>query len=517
MRTEFENEPILTFNEPAHVEALRAALAKVHAEAGREYGVVIDGERVFPGTTFESTNPNDPTEVLGRFAKADAAVLERAVASADRAFPAWSRTAPEARAGILMRAASIMRRRRFELNACLILEVGKTWGEADADTAEAIDFFEFYAREMLRLSERQPLTPWPNEDNNLYYIPMGVVAVIPPWNFANAILAGMTAAALVTGNTVVLKSASDAPLTGYKVVEIFEEAGLPKGALAYIPGSGGAIGDRLVQHPKTRIVAFTGSKEIGCRISELAGKVMPGQRWIKRSILEMGGKDTLIIDADCDVDAAVAAVTAGAFGFQGQKCSANSRTVVVRSRYDEVVEKLAAAAKGLRLGAGEDPATQMGAVINQKAEANILRYIDKAVAEGGRVVAGGRKRADLPGYVIEPTVIADVAPEATISLEEIFGPVNAVIQAADFDEALAIANNTEFGLTGGVFSRNREHLERARRDFHVGNLYFNRKITGAMVGVHPFGGFNMSGTDSKAGGRDYLQLFLQAKLVSEQV
>jgi len=517
MRSEFQNEPILRFRSEADVDAQRAALARLHAEAGRDYGLVIDGERIVTGASFESTNPNDPAEVLGHFAKADPALLERAIASAERAFPAWSHTAPEARARILMRAAGILRQRRFELNACLILEVGKTWIEADGDTAEAIDFLEFYAREMLRLSDRQPLTSWPNEDNDLTYLPMGVVAVIPPWNFANAILTGMTAAALVTGNTVVLKSASDSPLTGYKVVEIFEEAGLPKGALAYIPGSGGAIGDLLVQHPKTRIVAFTGSKEIGCRISELAGKVVPGQRWIKRSILEMGGKDTMIIDADCDVDAGVAAVTAGAFGFQGQKCSANSRTIVVKSRYAEVVEKLAAAASALRLGPGEDPATQMGAVINQKSEASILRYIETARAEGGRVVAGGRKRADLPGYVIEPTVIADVAPTATISQEEIFGPVNAVTQAADFDDALAIANNTEFGLTGGVFSRNREHLERARRDFHVGNLYFNRKITGAMVGVHPFGGFNMSGTDSKAGGRDYLQLFLQAKLVSEQV
>jgi len=517
MRTEFKNEPILAFTEPVHVDAMKAALARVHAEAGRAYGLVIDGERLFTGATFASTNPNDPSEVLGTFARADADLLERAIASADRAFPAWSRTAPEARARILMRAASIMRRRRFEMNATMILEVGKTWGEADGDTAEAIDFLEFYAREMLRLSDRQPITPWPTEDNSLTYVPMGVVAVIPPWNFANAILTGMTAAALVTGNTVVLKSASDSPLTGYKVVEIFEEAGLPRGALAYLPGSGGAIGDLLVTHPRTRVVAFTGSKEIGCRISELAGKVMPGQRWIKRAILEMGGKDTMIVDHDCDIDAAVAAVTAGAYGFQGQKCSANSRTVVVRSRYAEVVEKLAAAASRLRVGPGEDPATQVCAVISRKAEAGILGYIEKGKAEGGRLVAGGKKRADLPGWVIEPTLFADVAPDATISLEEIFGPVNAVIPAADFDEALSIANNTEFGLTGGVYSRDREHLERARRDFHVGNLYFNRKITGALVGVHPFGGFDMSGTDSKAGGRDYLQLFLQAKMVSEQV
>jgi len=516
MRPAFRPEPVLTFQDPAHVAAMQAAFAAQHAAAGREYGLVIEGERLMTGRTFTSTNPNDPSEVLGVFPRADEATLERAMAAAERAFATWSRTAPEARARVLWRAAAIMRRRRFEMNALLVLEVGKSWIEADADTAEAIDFLEFYGHEMMRLSERQPLVPWPGEENTLTYIPMGVVAAIPPWNFANAILTGITAAALVTGNAVILKSATDAPLTGYKVVEIFEEAGLPKGVLSYIPGSGGSIGDPLVMHPKTRIVAFTGSMEVGCRISELAGTVMPGQTWIKRAILEMGGKDTMIIDADCDVDAAVAAVTAGAYGFQGQKCSANSRTVVVRERYHEVVEKLAAAAARLRLGPTEDLAHDMGAVVSQAAERTILGYIDVGKAEG-RLVAGGRKRADLPGYVIEPTLFADVAPEARISQEEIFGPVNAVLEADDFDHALAIANGTQYGLTGGVFSRDRAHLERARAEFHVGNLYFNRKITGALVGVHPFGGFNLSGTDSKAGGRDYLPLFLQAKLVSEKL
>jgi len=399
----------------------------------------------------------------------------------------------------------------------MVFEAGKTWPEADADTAEAIDFAEFYAREALRLQGpcEGRVTPLPGEKNELCYIPLGVGIVIPPWNFPLAITTGMATAAIVSGNTVVLKPSSDAPTIAYKMCEILWAAGLPDGVLNFLPGSGAAIGDGLVKNPRSRFIAFTGSKEVGLHINELAAKHQPGQIWIKRVIAEMGGKDSIIVDGEADLDKAVEGVAVSAFGYQGQKCSACSRAIVVDSVYDEFLKKLKQRVEKMNVGESDNPEVYMGPVINESAMKSILAYIDIGKKEG-RVLTGGGPAGE-GGYFIQPTVIADVGPQARIAQEEIFGPVLAVTRARDFDDALGIANNTEYGLTGAVFSRNREKLEKARREFHVGNLYFNRKCTGAMVGGHPFGGFNMSGTDSKAGGKDYLLLFTQAKSVSEKV
>jgi 1-pyrroline-5-carboxylate dehydrogenase len=401
------------------------------------------------------------------------------------------------------------------MSATMVHEVGKSWPEADGDTAEAIDFCEFYAREMLRYGGRQPLTPYPGEHNDYKYIPLGVGVVIPPWNFPCAIAMGMTAATLVTGNTAILKPSSDSPLIAWKIFEIFEEAGVPPGVLNFLTGPGGAIGDALVEHPRVRFVAFTGSMEVGIGISEKAARVQKGQIWLKRAILEMGGKDFTIVDEGADLEAAVNGVYLGAFGFQGQKCSACSRAIVHRSLYDEFVERLAAKTKPTTIGPTEKKENFLGPVVSARAEKTILSYIEAGKKEG-RLVAGGGKRPG-PGYFIEPTVFADVKPDARIAQEEIFGPVLAVIPAGSFEEEIQIANGTIYGLTGAYYSRDRAKIVEAKRRLHVGNLYINRKCTGAIVGAHPFGGFNMSGTDSKAGGRDYLLLFLQAKSIAEKV
>jgi 1-pyrroline-5-carboxylate dehydrogenase len=439
----------------------------------------------------------------------------RAVDAAHKAFESWKRVPAEQRAQCIFRAAQILRERKFEMSALMCCEVGKTWPEADADTAETIDFCEFYGREMLRLAGPQKLSPMKGEKNFLVYIPLGVGVIIPPWNFPCAIMAGLVSASLVTGNTVVLKPASDSPTIAAKFVEILFEAGVPKEALNFITGPGGGIGDALITHPKTRYIGFTGSKEVGLRISELAGKPSPGQIWIKRTVLEMGGKDSIIVDEEADVDSAAEGVVQSAFGYQGQKCSACSRAIVSEKVYDAFLQKVTERAKKIAVGPSEDPNNYMGPIVSKSAMQTILDYIEVGKKEGRLLAGGGRAPGD--GYFVQPTIIADVDPKARIAQEEIFGPVLAVIKARDFDHALEIANNTEFGLTGGVYSRNPKKLEKAAETFHVGNLYFNRKCTGAMVGAHPFGGFNMSGTDSKAGGRDYLMLFLQAKTVAEKL
>ncbi|MBI2900547.1 MAG: L-glutamate gamma-semialdehyde dehydrogenase, partial [Planctomycetes bacterium] len=393
-------------------------------------------------------------------------------------------------------------------------EVGKSWAEADADTAEAIDFLEFYGREVLRYDELNPVTPIPGERNQAFYLPLGVGVVIAPWNFPCAILTGMTAAAVVTGNTVVMKPASSAPVIAYRMMEIFEEAGLPPGVVNYLPCAGGEVGDYLVDHRLTRFVSFTGSRDVGVRIYERAAKVQPGQIWLKRVVAEMGGKDAIVVDEDADLEAAAAGAVASAFGFQGQKCSACSRLIATAPVYGRLLNLVVEKTRALALGDVRKPEHAIGAVADESQFRKIRDYIEVGRKEG-RLVAGGGTKG--PGWFVEPTVFADVDPKARIAQEEIFGPVLAVIAAKDFDDALAIANGTEYGLTGALYCRKREHIERARREFHVGNLYFNRKCTGAMVGGHPFGGFNMSGTDSKAGGRDYLLLFLQMKSVSEKV
>jgi 1-pyrroline-5-carboxylate dehydrogenase len=491
------------------------ALASVKSQFGKEYPLVIGGEKVTTKEKIQSTNPSRPSEVIGIFQKATVEMANQAVEGAARAFDRWKRVPAEERVACVYRTAEILRKRRYELDAWLVYEIGKTWPEADADIAELIDFCEYYGREAERLAAPQPLTPMRGEKNYLRYIPLGVGVVIPPWNFAAAIMGGMTLAAIVTGNTVVVKPSSDSPAIAAIFVDILYDAGVPRDVVSFFTGPGATAGEALVTHPKTRFIAFTGSKEAGLRISEHAAKAQPGQIWIKRTILEMGGKDAIIVDDEADLDAAVEGVALSAFGYQGQKCSACSRAIVSEKIYDKFLEKLIPRVKQMKVGTPENPENYMGPVINKASMNSILAYIETGKKEG-RLLTGG-KQSGTEGYFIEPTVIADVSPKARIFQEEIFGPVLAVAKAKDFDDALAMANDTEFGLTGAIYSKNPKKIERAAEEFHVGNLYFNRKCTGAMVGAHPFGGFNMSGTDSKSGGQDYLLLFVQAKTISEKI
>jgi len=513
---EFRNEPVLDFTNPTNLRKQRAALERVRTQFGKEYPNIVGGKKLLTEAKTISRNPAHPNEVIGVFQKSGTEHAEQAINAALKAFESWKSVPPKQRAQYLFKAAREIRRRRFEINAWMISEVGKNYTEADADTCEAIDFLEFYGREMLRYGQPQPVTPVPGEANELFYIPLGVGIILPPWNFPFAILVGMTSAAIVTGNTVVLKPSSDSPMMGWLFADIMRSVGLPDGVLNFLVASGAEAGDYLVAHPKTRFVAFTGSMEVGLHINELAAKPQPGQIWIKRVIAEMGGKDAIIVDSQADLDAAVQGVVVSAFGFQGQKCSACSRAIVDRAVYKEFVAKLRDAVAALRVGPPEEN-FPVGPVVNERQKNTILRYIEIGKQEGKLLIGGNAIDDPSGGYYIEPTVFIDVKPDARIAQEEIFGPVLAVIKARDFDDALRIANGTIYGLTGSVYSRNRQKLERARVEFHVGNLYFNRKCTGALVGGHPFGGFNMSGTDSKAGGRDYLLLFLQAKSVSRKL
>jgi 1-pyrroline-5-carboxylate dehydrogenase len=511
----FSNEPVADFSKPANRQAMEKALGEVRAQLGREYDLLIAGRREKTGDKLKSLNPSRSSEVVGIHSKATAALAKDAVEGAYSFFPQWSATPAATRAETLLRAAALLRKRKFEFDAWLVYEAGKTWPEAEADVCEAIDFCDYYARQMLRLSKPDPLLQLPGEKDELVYLPLGVGVVIPPWNFPLAIMAGMTVAALVAGNTVVLKPSSDTPTIAAKFAEVLLEAGFPAQSFSLLVGSGAVVGDVLVEHPKTRFVAFTGSKEVGLRINELAAKTQKGQIWIKRVIAEMGGKDAIIVDRDADLESAVKGVLWSAFGYQGQKCSACSRAIVDQAVYDEFLAKLKAAVSELKVGEADQPDNYMGPVINEGALRSILSYIDVGKKEG-RLIAGG-SAAGSGGYFVQPTVIADVDSKARIFQEEIFGPVLAVTKARDFDHAIELANNSEYGLTGAVFTNNRDKIRKAREQFFVGNLYINRKCTGAMVGAHPFGGFNMSGTDSKAGGPDYLLQFLQAKAIGEKV
>ena len=512
----FKNQSFVDFKKEENVRKMRAAIEKVRGQLGREYDLIISGKRSKTAEKIRSINPAKPTEVVGIHQKAGKEHVEPAVNAALDAFSHWSHTSVEERASLLFRAADTMRERKLEYMAWLVFEVSKNWFEADADISEAIDFCEFYGREALRLSKAEPPVQLPGERDTLTYIPLGVGAVIPPWNFACAIMAGMTAASIVCGNTVVLKPSSDSPTIAAKFVELLEECGMPEGVVNFCPGGGASFGDALVAHPKIRFIAFTGSREVGLHINQTAAQQQPGQLWIKRTILEMGGKDATVVEADADIDSAVEGVATAAFGFQGQKCSACSRAIVDERVYDKFLELLKSRVERITVG---DPTADanIAAVINEGSMNDILRYIEIGKKEG-RLITGGARAADAgDGYFIQPTVIADIAPKSTLEQEEIFGPVLVVVKSRNFDHALEIANDTEFGLTGSIYSSSREKLDRAVREFHVGNLYLNRKCTGAMVGAHPFGGFNMSGTDSKAGGPDYLLLFTQAKSVGEKI
>ena len=514
---EFRNEPFTDFSKAENADAMKAAIEKVRSELGREYPLVINGEKLSISSKFKSLNPARKDQVVGVFSEVDddTSLVEKAIEAAANAFTVWRNVPAVDRAKYLFKAADVMRQRKFELSAWMIFEVSKSWAEADGDVAEAIDFCEFYGREMIRWAGEQPVTKIEGEDNRLEYIPLGVGAVIPPWNFPLAIMAGMTTAAIVAGNTVVLKPSSDSPTIAAKFVEILEEIGLPQGVVNFVTGSA-ATGEAMVTHPQTRFISFTGSKQVGLHINEEAAKTRQGQRWIKRVVAEMGGKDAIIVTDDADIDSAAAGVVASAFGFQGQKCSACSRVIVDEKVHDDLIEKVVELTQRFNIGDPTEPNTNVAAVINQRSFEKTLGYIDKGISEGGTLLTGG-KGDDTDGYFIEPTIIDNVEPGATIEQEEIFAPVLAVIKARGYDHALQIANDTEFGLTGSVYSTSQSRLERARQEFHVGNLYLNRKCTGALVGAHPFGGFNMSGTDSKAGGREYLLQFMQAKSVSQKI
>ncbi|MGE6611130.1 L-glutamate gamma-semialdehyde dehydrogenase [Peribacillus sp. NPDC076916] len=509
----YKHEPFTNFKIEENKKAFQAALNDVANDLGKKYPLIINGEKVFTDEVITSVNPANKEEVIGTVSKANKDLAEQAMQAADKTFQTWRKTNAEVRANILFRAAATVRRRKHYFSALLVKEAGKPWNEADADTAEAIDFMEYYARQMLKLKDGMPVESRPIEHNGFNYIPLGVGVIISPWNFPFAIMAGMTTAALVSGNTVLLKPASTTPVIAAKFIEVLEEAGLPAGVVNFIPGSGAEVGDYLVDHPRTRFISFTGSRDVGIRIYERAAKVQEGQIWLKRVIAEMGGKDTIVVDKEADLELAAQSIVASAFGFSGQKCSACSRAVIVEDVYDQVLNRAIELTKEKTIGEPTDVSNFMGPVIDQAAYDKVMSYVEIGKEEG-KIVAGG-EGDNSKGFFIQPTIIADVDENARVMKEEIFGPVVAFCKAKDFNHAIEIANNTDYGLTGAVISNNIEHIEQAREDFHVGNLYFNRGCTGAIVGYQPFGGFNMSGTDSKAGGPDYLVLHLQGKTTSE--
>ena len=510
----YKNETYLDWSEERNILAMQTALTEVGSRLDRSYPAVIGGERVETDGEIVSVNPANPSQVVGRTASASEREADMALQTATSTFETWSRTSPEARARILLRASAIMKRRKFELLAWEVYEGGKPWNEADAQVAEAIDFLEYYAREMLRLKDGVVIYAIPVEESLYTYQPMGVGVVIAPWNFPTAILTGMSSAAIVTGNTIVMKPSEFTPVVGAVVAEIFEEAGLPEGVLNFLPGYGSEVGDYLVQDARTRFISFTGSMGTGLRINELAAKQIERQRWVKRVIAEMGGKDAMVIDDSADLDSAAADIVKSAYGYSGQKCSAASRAILHEDIYDEVLGKVLERAGTLKIGVPQTPDVNVGPVISEPQFEKVASYVNVGKQEGERVL-GDDPGDPEKGYFVSPTIF-EVEREARVAQEEIFGPVLSVIRARDFDNALEIANDSPFGLTGGVYSKNRDHLERARREFKAGNVYFNRGITGALVGVQPFGGFGMSGTDSKAGGPDYLPLHMLARTVVER-
>ena len=511
----FRNEPTLDFALADNRRRFAAALEEVRGGLGRDYPLLIGGERVQTGELIQSRNPAHPEEVIGRHAAGRVEDVDRAVAAGWRAFPEWSRTPVEERALLLLRAAEVVRRRRDQLAALMVYEVGKAWDEADGEVSEVVDLMEWYARQALELSGRDKMAPWPGELTQFRYLPLGVGAVISPWNFPLALATGMMTAAVVAGNCVILKPAETSSTTAAWLVEIFTELGLPPGVINLLTGRGSVIGEALVDHPRIRFVAFTGSREIGVRIYERASRVHPGQLWLKRVQLEMGGKNAVVVDETADLELAAQAIVTSAFGFQGQKCSAGSRAVLVDAVYDQVLDRVLELAGRLKIGDPVDPEVSVGPVIDGTAEEKILDYLQLGRGEGELLLGGGKGPGD--GHLIQPTIFGGVPPDARIAQEEIFGPVLAVIRARNPDHGLEIANCTEYGLSGSYFSRDPQRIAIAKERFQVGNLYINRRSTGAYMGVHPFGGFNMSGTDTKAGGPDYLLFFVQGQSVAERI
>lgn len=509
----YKHEPFTDFTVKENRKSFEAALHSVENELGQEYHVIIDGQRITTEEKMTSYNPSNVKEIIGVVSKVNKNLVEKAIQSASTAFELWRNVNPEERANVLLKAATIVRRRKHYFSAWLVKEAGKPWKEADADTAEAIDFMEYYARQIIGLIDGKSVNSRAGERNRYIYTPMGVTVTISPWNFAFAIMAGTTVAPIVTGNTVLLKPASATPVVAAKFVEVLEEAGLPKGVVNYIPGSGSEVGDYLVDHPKISLITFTGSREVGVRLYQRAAVVQPGQTHLKRVIVEMGGKNTVVVDKNADLELAAQSIVVSAFGFSGQKCSAGSRAVIHEDVYDEVLQIAVQLTKKLTVGDPTIQENEMGPVVDKDAFDKVMSYIEIGKEEGQLMTGGGGD--DATGYFIQPTIFANLDPHARMMQEEIFGPVVAFGKARNFEHALEIANNTEYGLTGAVISNNRSHIEKAKHEFLVGNLYVNRNCTGAIVGYQPFGGFKMSGTDSKAGGPDYLALHMLAKTFSE--
>ena len=505
----YQATPYSDFTEADPQASYEKALAAVADRLGLHAPLLIGGEQVDTKGSIESVDPARPERVIGTASSASPKHAEAALAAAWQAFPAWAATSAEERAELVHRVGDLMESKIHEFSAWQTYEAGKNWAEAEADVAEAIDFCRYYAHQALEMAEPLPVYDYPGEANESWLQPLGAGVVIPPWNFPLAILVGMSIGPVAAGNTVVLKPASNTPLVGWGFMEVVAEAGIPPGVVNFLPGPGSEVGDTLVDHPTTRFINFTGSKEVGLRIAERSAVVGDGQRWLKRSYMEMGGKNALIVDETADLDAAADDVVRSAYGFQGQKCSACSRLIAVDAIHDELVDRVVERAAGLSIGP-PDENHPVGPVISAAQHHSILAEIDRGKDEGTLVMGGSPVDRD-GGYYIEPTVFVDVDRGARLAQHEIFGPVLSVVRAADFDDALAVANGTEYGLTGGLHTGEEERIERAKRDFHVGNLYINRKITGALVGIQPFGGFNMSGSNAKAGGPGYLRLFMEMK------
>ncbi len=511
----YDNAPLTNFALPENQEKMRAALREQRKQFGRKVPLTINGEKIWTDKMFSSVNPSQPDQIVGYAAEADIPEAERAVAAARAAFEKWRRTSFEQRCELLERVAEILERRRFELSALEVFEVGKPWSQADGDIAEAIDFCTFYARRMRLLGRPRLTQNVPGEESYQHYWPRGVALVIAPWNFPMAILCGMVSAALVTGNTVIMKPSEQSVIIGAMLMEIYEEAGVPPGVLNFLNGKGSVIGAHMVDHKDVDLIAFTGSREVGLWIWESAGKTREGQRELKRVICEMGGKNAMIVDSDADLDEAIVDSIYSAFGFQGQKCSALSRLIVLEENHDRVMERLLGAAASVRVGNPEEAGVVVGPVIDEAAYRRILDYIEVGKSEA--TLAYQAKDVPPHGYFIPPTIFTGVKSNMRIAREEIFGPVLSVIKVRDLDEAIEVANGTDYALTGGFFSRSPANIERIKAQLEAGNVYINRPCTGAIVGRHPFGGFKMSGSGTKAGGEDYLLNFLIPRVVTENV
>lgn len=511
---EYKQTPFIDFTKEENKIKIQQAIKETEDNFGDFHPMIINGENVSSKDTFKSYNPNNNSEVIGEFPVGTKADIDHAVEVAGDTFKSWRKTDFLDRSAISLRIANVFRKHRFKLIALIVLEVGKSWEEADAEVAEGIDHFEYMAREILRYGQGKKLVPFASELNEYKYIPLGVGAVISPWNYPIGISTGMISAALVAGNTVVFKPSSDCPAISSYLMCLFEEAGVPAGVINMVFGSGSIIGDYLASHPQIKFVGFTGSKEVGKKIAVQAATLQEGQYWFKRTILELGGKNAIIVDLETNLEEAVEGVIGGSFGYQGQKCSACSRAIVVEEVYDEFVNLITQRAQKLKVGPPKEQ-YDYGAVINESALNKIMSYIDIGKKEGRLIVGGNKMEGN--SFCVQPTIFADIGPHDRLAQEEIFGPVLSIIKAKDFDEAIEIANNTIYGLSGGVYTMNPHKLAKAKEEFFVGNLYINRKNTGAWIGSHPFGGYNMSGTNSKLGGPDYLLNYLQSKTISQKV